>query len=144
MGEQGADGAAVQVDPAVLAVAGLRRPDDQPPPGAYDLLADGQPPALEVDVLPPQADRLAPSQAAQRHELEQREHSCAHARVAWPDGAVREGWFRTGDAQDSTVSTATLVTTRLLEGLASPGAYTPAAALGPDLAVSAGGTFLLD
>ena len=29
-------------------------------------------------------------------------------------------------------------------GHADPGAYTPAAALGPDLAIAAGATFLLD
>ena len=71
------------------------------------------------------------------------EHSWAHARVQWPDGTVREGWLRTGDAQDFTVATATLVAARLAAGDASPGAYTPAAALGPDLATAAGGTFLL-
>lgn len=71
------------------------------------------------------------------------EHSWAHARVQWPDGTVREGWLRTGDAQDFTVATAALVATRLAAGHSSPGAYTPAAALGPDLAVDAGGTFLL-
>ena len=70
------------------------------------------------------------------------EHSWAHARVQWPDGTVREGWLRTGDAQDLTVATAALVATRLAAGHSSPGAYTPAAALGPDLAVDAGGTFL--
>lgn len=70
------------------------------------------------------------------------EHSWAHARVQWPDGTVREGWLRTGDAQDFAAAAAALVATRLAAGHSSPGAYTPAAALGPDLAVDAGGTFL--
>jgi len=71
------------------------------------------------------------------------EHSWAHARVQWPDGTVREAWLRTGDAQDFTVATVALVAARLAAGHSSPGAYTPAATFGPDLAVDAGGTFLV-
>ena len=71
------------------------------------------------------------------------EHSWGHARVQWPDGTIREGWLRTGDAQDFTVAVATLVASRLAAGHGPPGAYTPAAALGADLAVDAGGTFVL-
>lgn len=72
------------------------------------------------------------------------EHSWGHARIHWPDGTVREGWLRTGDAQHFTVSTAVLVATRLAAGQGRPGAHTPAVALGADIAVDAGGVFLLD
>ncbi len=72
------------------------------------------------------------------------EHSWGHAHITWPDGTVREGWLRTGDAQDFTVATAALVATRLAAGQGRPGAHTPAAALGADLAVDAGGEFFLN
>lgn len=70
-------------------------------------------------------------------------HSWGHARVQWPDGTVREGWLRTEDAQDFTVATAALIATQLAAGRGSPGAHTPTAALGADLAVNAGGVLLL-
>jgi len=70
------------------------------------------------------------------------EHSWAHARVEWPDGTVREGWLRTGDAQEFTVAAAARTAVRLAAGDGRPGAHFPAAALGADLAVDAGGTFL--
>ncbi len=73
-----------------------------------------------------------------------REHSYAHAEVEWADGTRREGWLRMGDASDFTTAVAVEVTLRLLRGEAPPGAYTPAEAFGPELAVAAGGEFLLD
>ncbi|MBM2614428.1 saccharopine dehydrogenase NADP-binding domain-containing protein [Actinoplanes sp. LDG1-06] len=73
-----------------------------------------------------------------------RPHSWGHAVVEWPDGARREGWLRAGDGMDYTAAVLTEAAVRLSRGEAKPGAYTPAAALGADLAEAAGGEFLLD
>ena len=73
-----------------------------------------------------------------------REHSYAHAEVEWANGTRREGWLRMGDASDFTTAVAIETILRLLRGEAPPGAYTPAEAFGPELAVAAGGEFLLD
>ena len=72
-----------------------------------------------------------------------REHSWGHASVQWPDGTHQEGWLRTGDAQEFTAAVATEVAKRLLTGEGRPGAYTPGALFGPELAEAAGGAFLL-
>ncbi|SEP48956.1 saccharopine dehydrogenase NADP-binding domain-containing protein [Amycolatopsis saalfeldensis] len=72
-----------------------------------------------------------------------REHSWGHAVVTWPDGTSREGWLRADDGMDFTADVATEVAVRLSRGEGKPGAYTPAAAFGPDLAVAAGGSFVL-
>ncbi|MEU0252738.1 hypothetical protein ABZ299_09535 [Streptomyces sp. NPDC006184] len=45
---------------------------------------------------------------------------------------------------DYTAAVATEVAVQLTKGEGKPGAYTPAAALGPDIAIAAGGIFLLD
>lgn len=71
-----------------------------------------------------------------------REFSWAHARVEWASGARREGWLRTGDAMVFTAAVMAEVAMRLARGEGRPGAYTPGALFGPDLAVDAGGTFL--
>lgn len=73
-----------------------------------------------------------------------RRHSWGHAIVTLLDGTTREGWLRAEDGMDYTISVATETATRLAKGDGKPGAYTPAAALGADLAVAAGGTFILD
>ena len=73
-----------------------------------------------------------------------REHTWGHAVVTWPDGTEREGWLRTGEAMDFTARVAAGVAQRLVRGAGKPGAWTPAAAFGPGLAVEAGATFLLD
>ena len=65
--------------------------------------------------------------------------SFARARVRDADGTVRVAWFRAGDAMDFTVGVAAEVTGRLARGEGEPGAYTPGAAFGPELAVAAGG-----
>ncbi|MFE6483067.1 saccharopine dehydrogenase NADP-binding domain-containing protein [Streptomyces sp. NPDC057757] len=70
-------------------------------------------------------------------------HSWGHAVITWPDGTRREGWLRTDDGMDYTAAVATEVAVQLAKGEGKPGAYTPAAALGPDIAIAAGGTFLL-
>ncbi|MFJ4333778.1 MULTISPECIES: saccharopine dehydrogenase NADP-binding domain-containing protein [unclassified Streptomyces] len=73
-----------------------------------------------------------------------REHSWGHAVVEWADGARREGWLRAGEAMDFTTDVTATVTELLAGGDGRPGAWTPAAALGPALATTAGGVFVLD
>jgi short subunit dehydrogenase-like uncharacterized protein len=73
-----------------------------------------------------------------------REHSYAHARVDWPDGTSREGWLCTGEAMEFTSAVMAECALRLAQNGAAPGAYTPAAAFGPELATAAGGEFVLD
>ncbi|MFD9699767.1 saccharopine dehydrogenase NADP-binding domain-containing protein [Lentzea sp. NPDC059081] len=67
-----------------------------------------------------------------------RAHSWGHAVVTWPDGTTREGWLKTGDGMDFTAAVNAEAAVRLARGEGKPGAYTPAAAFGPDLAVAAG------
>lgn len=73
-----------------------------------------------------------------------RPHSWAHARIEWPSGASRQGWLRADDAMDFTVAVATEVALRLSRGEGRPGAYTPGALFGPEVAIAAGGEFVLD
>jgi short subunit dehydrogenase-like uncharacterized protein len=72
-----------------------------------------------------------------------RPHSWGHAVVEWPDGTRREGWLRADDAMDYTADAVTAVVARLADGPRPAGAYTPAAAFGPEMAAAAGGTFIL-
>ncbi|WP_214104156.1 saccharopine dehydrogenase NADP-binding domain-containing protein [Acrocarpospora catenulata] len=87
-------------------------------------------------------DRLGrvPVKAAPRP----RKHSWGHAVVEWRDGTRREGWLRADDGMDFTAEVTATVTELLARGVGRPGAWTPAAALGADLATAAGGTFVLD
>ena len=71
-----------------------------------------------------------------------RPHSWGHAVVTWSDGTVREGWLRADDAMDYTADILATVAVTLAGGGAPHGAFTPAAALGAQLAVDAGGTFI--
>lgn len=73
-----------------------------------------------------------------------REYSWGHAVVRWPDGTSQEGWLRAGEGMSFTEVVVAEVATRLARGAAPAGAYTPAAAFGPELAVDAGGEFILD
>ncbi|WP_419999148.1 saccharopine dehydrogenase NADP-binding domain-containing protein [Streptomyces boninensis] len=73
-----------------------------------------------------------------------RQHSWGHAVVHWSDGTRREGWLRAGEAMDFTVAVGAETAARLARGEGEPGAYTPAAALGPEVAIAAGGTFVLE
>jgi short subunit dehydrogenase-like uncharacterized protein len=82
----------------------------------------------------------APIKAAPRP----RTHSWGHALITWPDGTRREGWLRADDGMDYTADVIAETATRLAKGEGRPGAYTPAAAFGPELATSVGGTFILD
>jgi short subunit dehydrogenase-like uncharacterized protein len=68
--------------------------------------------------------------------------SWSHARIEWADGQIAEGWLRAGDASDFTAATSAEVALRLARGEGRPGAYTPGALFGSELAVLAGGTFL--
>ncbi len=73
-----------------------------------------------------------------------REHSWGHASVQWSDGTSQEGWLRAGDGMDFTAAVTAEVAQRLLKEKGRPGAYTPGALFGPELAEAVGGTFLLD
>ena len=73
-----------------------------------------------------------------------RTSSWGHARVRWPDGTVREGWLQAGEATQFTAAVAAGVTRRLLDGGGRPGAHTPGALFGPELAHEAGATVVVD
>jgi len=73
-----------------------------------------------------------------------RQFSWAHARAEWATGAVREGWLRAGDAHAFTAGVAAEVAQRLIRDEGRPGAYTPGALFGPELAEAVGGEFLID
>ncbi|MCA2217183.1 hypothetical protein [Jidongwangia harbinensis] len=70
-----------------------------------------------------------------------REHSWGHAVVEWPDGSIREGWLRVGEAQSWAATVPAAVARRLLDGQGRPGAYTPATLFGPALAEACGGEY---
>ncbi|RXH56188.1 putative integral membrane protein [Granulicella sibirica] len=72
------------------------------------------------------------------------EISWARARVEWPDGSVRIGWLRAGDGYDFLAKVSAGVAQRLLDGQGRPGYFTPGALFGTQLAVDAGGTFVLE
>jgi hypothetical protein len=73
-----------------------------------------------------------------------RSASWGHARVEWTDGVTREGWLRTGDGMAFTAKVAAEVAAELAQGRHRAGAYTPGSLFGPELAVTAGGHFVLD
>lgn len=73
-----------------------------------------------------------------------REFTWAHAHVEWADGDTREGWLRAGEGMAYTASITAEVAGRLAHDEGRPGAYTPGALFGPDLATDAGGHFVLD
>ncbi|AGB26798.1 hypothetical protein Mycsm_06676 (plasmid) [Mycobacterium sp. JS623] len=64
--------------------------------------------------------------------------SWAYARLEWADGTRREAWLRAGDGYAFTARVAASVATRLIEGSGKPGAFTPGALFGADLARVAG------
>jgi len=74
----------------------------------------------------------------------QKRDSWAHARAQWSDGCVRDGWLRAGEAMKFTNAVTAAVASLLACGEGRPGAYTPGAVFGPDLAVRAGGQFIID
>jgi short subunit dehydrogenase-like uncharacterized protein len=64
--------------------------------------------------------------------------SWAYARLEWRDGTHREAWLRTGEGYGFTARVAAHTATRISEGHALPGAFTPGALFGADLARDAG------
>ncbi|MFF3516820.1 hypothetical protein [Streptomyces sp. NPDC002573] len=72
------------------------------------------------------------------------EFSWARARVQDTDGSSRVGWLRAGRSGEFTAAVAAEVASRLARGEGRPGAHTPGSLFGPELAVKAGGRFLLD
>ena len=74
----------------------------------------------------------------------QKRDSWAHARVEWSDGRVREGWLRAGEAMAFTNAVTAAVASRLARGEGRPGAYTPGALFGAELAEQAGGRFIVE
>jgi short subunit dehydrogenase-like uncharacterized protein len=72
-----------------------------------------------------------------------RRSSWGRARVEWPSGRVREGWLRTGEGMTFTVDAVTEVARRLAKGEGRPGAFTPARLFGPEVALAAGGEFVV-
>ena len=68
--------------------------------------------------------------------------SWAYARLEWADGSRREAWLRTGEGYAFTARVAALATERLGDGTAVPGAFTPGALFGAELATLAGGEIL--
>ncbi|GAB3451492.1 saccharopine dehydrogenase NADP-binding domain-containing protein [Streptomonospora sediminis] len=102
-------------------------------------------PALAALLAVPFIRRLATSRLARvqvKAAPRPREHTWGHAVATWPDGTEREAWLRAGEAMDFTAGVAAGAAGRLLRGEGKPGAYTPAAAFGPDLAVEAGAAFI--
>ncbi|MEU3012136.1 saccharopine dehydrogenase [Nocardia asteroides] len=72
------------------------------------------------------------------------EISWAYAFAEWPDGTTRQAWLRTGEGYAFTSRVAATVAARLADGDARPGAFTPGALFGADLARAAGATITLD
>jgi short subunit dehydrogenase-like uncharacterized protein len=72
------------------------------------------------------------------------EVSWAYAYAEWADGETRRAWLRTGEGYAFTSRVAATVALRLAAGDARPGAFTPGALFGADLARAAGATITLD
>jgi short subunit dehydrogenase-like uncharacterized protein len=65
--------------------------------------------------------------------------SWAYARLEWADGSQRQAWLRTGEGYAFTARVTALATERLADGTVMPGAFTPGALFGAELAKLAGG-----
>jgi len=129
--------AARRASGALYAVAGFPQ---MPPPMVGALL-----PVLAALLSIPAIGNLARRRfAAMEAPAPTRKVSWAHARVEWPDGRTREGWLRAGDAYAFLARTVAGIATRLARGDGRPGVFTPGALFGPELAVEAGGAFVLD
>ena len=68
--------------------------------------------------------------------------SWARARAEWADGTTRVAWLRIGDAMEFTIATGAEVALRLAKGEGRPGAFTPGALFGTQLALQSGGVFV--
>lgn len=69
--------------------------------------------------------------------------SWAYARLEWPDGTHREAWLRTGEGYGFTAKVAAFTAMRLSDGRGRPGAFTPGALFGADLAREAGARIIV-
>ena len=69
------------------------------------------------------------------------EYTWVRGRVEERGGPVREGWLRAGEAMAFTCTVTALTAARLARGEGKPGAYTPGALFGTELAEEAGATF---
>lgn len=72
------------------------------------------------------------------------ETSWAYACATWDSGETHQAWLQTGEGYGFTSRVAATVATRLADGETRPGAFTPAALFGADLARSAGATITVD
>lgn len=73
-----------------------------------------------------------------------RAHSWVRAEITWPGGRVEQAWLQTGDAMVFTASVMATVAERLSKARFAPGAHTPAALLGADVALLSGATIFRD
>ncbi len=73
-----------------------------------------------------------------------RKESWARACVEWADGTISTAWLQAGDGYAFLAKAAAITAQQLLEGKGRPGCFTPGALFGPELAVKAGGTFILN
>jgi len=73
-----------------------------------------------------------------------RRFTWSRARVRTTSGETRTAWLRAGDAMDFTVGAVAEVASRLARGEGRPGAYTPGALFGPELAEAAGAELSVD
>ena len=73
-----------------------------------------------------------------------RRPSWAHARVEWPDGTVREAWLKAGEGMAFTAKVAAEVALRLSRDEGRPGAFTPGALFGTELAEMVGAAFIIE
>ncbi|OLV16136.1 hypothetical protein [Deinococcus marmoris] len=64
--------------------------------------------------------------------------------MQWASGETREGWLRAGVGMDFTAAVVANVAARLARREGRPGAYTPGALFGTNLAEEVNGQFLLD
>jgi len=69
--------------------------------------------------------------------------SWAHARVEWDDGRVSEAWLKAGEGMAFTAKIAAEVALRLSRNEGRPGAFTPGALFGAELAETAGAEFIV-
>lgn len=73
-----------------------------------------------------------------------RKFTWARARVRTSSGETRTAWLRAGDAMDFTVGVIAEVASRLAGDEGRPGAYTPGALFGPELAEVAGAELMVE
>lgn len=93
---------------------------------------------MKLDSVRRFATRRIASVMLKPSKVEVPQVSWSYARVDWSSDRSQEGWMRTGDAMVFTADVAAEVTARLARGEGAPGAHTPGALFGPELAESCG------